>query len=177
LNNITRSDAAFVSVITGDWSVLDSILGVAGVSGASVVITELSSSHRSVLASRNFIARVDSARVFIVTVNRSVNTFCLILRASVNGANVVIVTILSTIVCEDTSCLRIARFVSARILVITNNNIMVNSSSCSITPVGCASVVVVNVDRSVNAVSTGLIATVSGARIVIITRNRCSNNS
>jgi hypothetical protein len=99
------------------------------------------------------------------------------LRASVNGANVVIITILSTIVCEDTSCLRIARFVSARILVITNNSIMVNSSSCSITPVGCASVVVVNVDRSENTESSGLIATVCGARIVIITRNRCLNNS
>jgi hypothetical protein len=152
-NNIARSDAAFVSVITGDWLVLDSVLNCAEISGASVVVVKLRETQRSVLASRNSIARVDSARIVVITVDRSVNTFCFIFRASVNGANVVIITVSSSNVGEYASCLRIARFVSARIVVVANNQIMVNSASVAIAIVSCASVVIVNIDLGINTFS------------------------
>jgi hypothetical protein len=152
-NNIARSDAAFISVITGDWLVLDSVLNCAEISGASVMIVKLIETQRSVLASRNFIARVNSARIVVITVDRRVNTFCFIFRASVNGANVVIITVSSSNVGEYASCLRIARFVSARIVVVANNHIVANSSSVGIAIVSCASVVIVNIDLGINTFS------------------------
>jgi hypothetical protein len=152
-NNIARSDAAFVSIIANDWLVLDSILNSAEISGASVVVIKLRKTQRSVLASRNFIARVDSARVVVITIDRSVNTLCSIFRASVNGANVVIITVSSSNIGEYASCLRTARFISARIVVIANNQIVVNSSSDGIAIVGCASIVIVNTDFGIDTFS------------------------
>jgi hypothetical protein len=175
--SIARSNGTFVSAVAGDWSVFNTVVDGAEIFCACIVIIKLVGSQRSVFASIRRIAGVNSARIVIVTINRGVDTFCLIERASINGTNVVVIAILSSVVCKDTSSLRIARFVSARILVITNNQIVMNNSGGCITVISCAFVVVINIDWGEDTSSRVAIASVGSARILVIAYNRGLDNS
>jgi hypothetical protein len=171
---IARSDGAFVSVIASNWHVLDSIANGASINGASIVIIN---ANRGVLASGGWVASINGTWVLVITVNRSVDALFLVNRASVNGANVVVIAMGCSNIGEDASSCRVARFVSARVLVVANNNIVVDSSSNCITPVGGAFVVVINIHWGVYAFSGGLVASIGGARIFVITNNRGFDDS
>jgi len=171
---IARSDGAFVSIIASNWHVLDSIANGASINGASIVIIK---ANRGVLASGGWVASINGTWVLVITVNRSVDALFLVNRTSVDGANVVVIAMGCSNIGEDASSCRVARFVSARVLVVANNNIVVDSSSNCITPVGGAFVVVINIHWGENAFSGGLVASIGGARIFVITNNRGFDDS
>jgi predicted thioesterase len=171
---IARSNRAFVSVITNNRSVLDSIFNGASISGTCIVIVSVNS---SVLATRNRIASINSARVTVITVNWCVDACFKIIRASINGANVVIIAMSCSNISKDTSSCRIARFVGARVLIITNDCIVFDVSSGSITIIDGAFVVVINVNWSKDAFSRSLVAGISCAWVLIITSYRSFHNS
>jgi hypothetical protein len=72
---IARSNGAFVSVITRDRGVLDSIFNSAVITSTCIMVIKLNRGQWRVLATRNRIARINSARVMVITVNRGIHTF------------------------------------------------------------------------------------------------------
>jgi hypothetical protein len=157
--------------------VLDSIAYGTGIFGACIVVIKLICGQRRVLASFNFVASINGTWVMVITVHWGVDAFFLISRASVDGANVVVVAIFCSNIGEDASSCRVARFVSARVLVIANDCIVVDSSSNCITPVSGTFVVVINIHWGVYAFSRGLAANISCAWVMVITNNRGFDDS
>jgi hypothetical protein len=176
-HGIAFSNAAFICSITFDWLVLNSIFGGTEVSCASIVIIKLNGRERNMFASNVRTASIDSARIFVIARYRSINAFFLVSRATINGAQVFIVTMLRTNIGENTSFFSVASFVSARILVITNNYIMMNLSRGEITPIGGTCIFVINHNDSVDTFSGSLITFINSAWVLVITNNRFSNNS
>jgi hypothetical protein len=75
---ITRSNAAFVSIIAYNRFVLNAVEDCAEVSCASVVVVKLLRSDWSMDTSKRRQATVNSARILVVTIYRGVNTFLFI---------------------------------------------------------------------------------------------------
>jgi hypothetical protein len=174
---IARSDGTFVSIIARDRGMLNSEFNSAEITSTCIVVIKLNRRQWGVLATRNWVTRINSARVMVITVNRSVDAFFLVIRASVDGTNVVVITMRSSNIGKDTSGCRIARIISANVLIITNNCVVMDVSVSCITIIGGAFVVIINIDWSVDAFSASLITNIGCAWVMIVTNNRSFHNS
>jgi hypothetical protein len=176
-DGITLSDGAFISIIANYWFVLNSVFNGTEISCTSIMVIKLSGRERSVDASDLRMASINSARIFVVTIDRSINTFFLVLRATINSAQVMVVAMFGSNIGENASFQSIARFVGARIFVITNNEIVMNLSSFEIAPVSGTCIVIINWYSSEDTFSSFLVTFICGAWILIVTDNRSSDYS
>jgi hypothetical protein len=190
---------ASIVIATNHWGKDASFCNIAGIDSARIiVITNVVGVNTSV----SVIARIICASIAVVTVNRSMLALSAGGVAAISCASIAIITIdralikalgscahpdlafvsACCILCNEinwsvlASFYNVARIGCARIGVGTIDSIVVNYSSCGIAIVLCASIIVVNVDVSVDASVTS-VAGISCARIVVITNNRSRNTS
>jgi len=159
LNLVASVDGASVAVIAVLWSVETSNLYIASINGASIII----SASNSIVVARSscMVARISGTCIAVVTVDRlGVNSSQNIAKIDVAFVNI------CCIECNDVlwnifaSSLDIARIISARICIITNNSIVSDCSSGWVAIVLGASVAIVNILEGVDA------STAWAARIV-----------
>jgi hypothetical protein len=183
-------DGAGIVVVANSLLVLAASLGVAGVDGAGIVVV---ANSLLVLASKDDRAAVVSADIVIVAVSGHVSAGSGGLVTAVGGAGVFIVAVLGhceqslgegasgddalisalvvdlgevdggVLAAEDS----VAGIHSARISVVACDGLVLDLSSSVVTPVSCAGVLVIHINRSVDA-SAERIAGVDGAGVEVV---------